>query len=165
MAQKGYWLSGQSLSTEGRLESEGHRDDSLTITYDPMSRLPDGTTFTWEKFSELESEVDRLREQVEALSEDASRSEIIPIGTFAPEPYKLVRPIQVVVTQCGDAYIATFLDANVRVSGDTQQEAYDQLKCAILDTFDLLTNESDSTLGPDPLRHKRVLCDLIVKIE
>ena len=47
-----------------------------------------------------------------------------PITTFAPEPYDLLRQIVVVIHPDETGYTAGFFDANVRVSGDTEEELF-----------------------------------------
>jgi len=88
---------------------------------------------------------------------------VVPITTFAPEPYELVRDIPVVVTPCGDCFTASFMDANIGASGDTQQEAFDNLRELLLDLYDSLANTPDEELGPGPWRQKCVLAQFVIR--
>ena len=74
---------------------------------------------------------------------------VIPITTFAPEPYHILRDIPAVVEPAGDGFIATFFDSNISTSGDTEVEAVSNLRSLILDTSD--------SLGPEPARQLAVL--------
>lgn len=82
---------------------------------------------------------------------------LVPIETFAPEPYEVVKPFHVVVRFQEKEYIASFFDANLSASGDTQMEAIVNLKDIITATFDILTTENEEELGPGPLQQKKVL--------
>jgi predicted RNase H-like HicB family nuclease len=117
----------------------------------------------------LESQVGELTtrlEEVEAILERGEpQSIIVPISTFAPEPYELLNEIRVVVESSGDGFIASFYDANVSTSGESREEAVANLKELILDTFDLLSEGTEETLGPLPRRQKRVLECLMRRIQ
>lgn len=82
---------------------------------------------------------------------------LVPIETFAPEPYEVIKPFHVVVRLQDTEYIASFFDANLSASGDTQMEAIVNLKDIITFTFDILTTENEEELGPGPLQQKKVL--------
>src|ERR1700757_5007489 len=51
------------------------------------------------------------------------RSGLVPVTTLDPEPFELAREIQVVVQPDDDSFVATFFDANINASGETQQDA------------------------------------------
>ena len=78
------------------------------------------------------------------------------IETFAPEPYRVKKTIPACVQHRTDGFVASFADANIHASGDTQQEAYSNLKELILDVFDNLSALSVSKLGPEPRRQLAV---------
>jgi len=86
---------------------------------------------------------------------------LVPIETFAPEPYEVIKPFHVVVRFQDSEYIASFFDANLSASGDTQMEAIVNLKDIITATFDILTNENEKKLGSGPLQQKKVLGEFI----
>jgi len=104
----------------------------------------------------LEAQVGELSERVTRL-ENRSPHELAVIQTFEPEPYELLRPITVAIVEDGDGYMATFYDANVSTTGDTEQEAFENLKSLILDVFDSLERERPERLGPEPRRQLAVL--------
>ena len=88
---------------------------------------------------------------------------IVPVETFAPEPYRLLRPFHVVVQPYHDEYVATYFDANIGATGDTQEEAVANLKDVILSLYEHLRALSDAQLGPEPRRQRRILQSLIKK--
>jgi dCTP deaminase len=87
----------------------------------------------------------------------------VPITSFAPEPYELLRQPLVVIQQDGEGYTASLFEANIHASGDTEEEALRNLKDLILDVFDSLSAESPETLGPEPTRQLAVLKEFIGK--
>ena len=85
----------------------------------------------------------------------------IQISTFAPEPYEVLRPIPVLIRPDGDELVASFVEANINASGETQQEAFESLKSLLLDIFDSLRALPAERLGPEPARRLAVLRDFI----
>ena len=117
----------------------------------------------------LGEEIPRLAElQESALNRivDLNRvvqtpSIMVPISTLAPEPYTLVRDIPCLIQPTDGGFVATFFDANISASGDTQQEALENLKALLVDIFDDLVSEPNDKLGPEPKRQLEVLKTLI----
>lgn len=79
----------------------------------------------------------------QSMSVRPEPSIIVPILTFAPAPIEPAKNIYVVVQATDDGYLATLFDANIAMSGDTQEEAVANLKALILDVFDELEEEKD----------------------
>lgn len=86
---------------------------------------------------------------------------VVPITTFAPEPFEVLRPMSAVIQPIGDEHLATFFDANINASGETQEEAFANLKDVLLGTFQMLEQMSESQLGPGPKRRRAVLSECI----
>lgn len=105
----------------------------------------------------IEKLLSELRARVARLEEH--QTIIVPVETFDPEPYDLVRPFSVVAEPVDGEFIATFYDANLSASGDTTTEAVSNLKNVILSTFELLTTEKK--LGVAMARQKAVLGSII----
>jgi len=85
----------------------------------------------------------------------------VPISTLAPAPLTLTRDIPCLIQPVDNAFVATFFDANISSSGETQQEAFENLKDLIVDIYDDLSSESGENLGPEPRRQLSVLASLI----
>jgi hypothetical protein len=81
---------------------------------------------------------------------------IVPITSFAPEPFRVISPIYAVVQGEEGDYMATFFDANVGSSGETQLEAIIKLKDMIIICYENLEC-NDESLGPAMKRQKAVL--------
>jgi predicted RNase H-like HicB family nuclease len=94
-------------------------------------------------------------------SPEVARSIIVPIETLEPEPYELVRPVHVVVQPEEDSYVATFFDANVNASGETQQDAVANLKDMLVTLFERLEKEPRTNLGKGPALQLAVLRSIL----
>jgi dCTP deaminase len=94
----------------------------------------------------------------------ASRLGPVPLINIDPGRYELKRDIPVVLQPSDDGYIATFFDANIATGGDTEEEAVDNLRSLIADTFDFLESEPIEHLGPELLRQLKVLRSLMRRV-
>jgi predicted RNase H-like HicB family nuclease len=94
---------------------------------------------------------------------ELSRPLVVPIESFAPEPYELIKPFHVVLESSDAEFIATFFDANVSASGETEMDALANLKDMILAVFEALQLEKD--LGPGPAKQLSVLKQFIKKVD
>jgi predicted RNase H-like HicB family nuclease len=106
----------------------------------------------------LEKRVEALQLLVGQLSN--SQAIIVPITSLEPEPFELLRDIPVVVQPTEEGYLATVFDANIGMTGDTQEEAVANLKELVVDVFDEL-EQDEERLGPHPARQLAVLRSLI----
>ena len=88
---------------------------------------------------------------------------LVPIETLTPEPYIIKKPFHAVVRYQDDQYIASFFDANLSASGDTQMEAVLNLKDMVVSAFEMLSIMGEADLGPGPLQQKKVLGEFIRK--
>ena len=102
-----------------------------------------------------------LQSETLSVAVPASTGFWVPITTFAPEPYDLLRQIVVVIHPNETGHTAGFFDANIHASGDTEEEALRNLKSLILDTFDALSAEPPGQLGPEPKRQLAVLREFV----
>jgi len=71
-----------------------------------------------------------------------------------------LQPSQVTIATDVDGFVASFFDANISASGETAQEAFENLKSLALDIFDSLSREAPERLGPEPARQLAVLRSL-----
>lgn len=118
----------------------------------------------WEEAARIET----LQREITLLKERCSVLErlspiLVPIESLAPEPYEVVKPLHAVVRYQNEQYIASFFDANLSASGDTQVEAVLNLKDIIVGTFEVVTMLEESELGPGPFQQRKVLEEFIRK--
>jgi len=126
-----------------------------------LRKLPQFTTYG--------SAVESLVESVKTLSSEiallkkslGARSKNVLLSTFAPEPYVVKRRIPVNIELIDAGFIATFFDANLSTSGETEEEAFSNLRSLILDTFEALDAEPETDLGPEPARQLAVLTQFL----
>jgi hypothetical protein len=111
------------------------------------------------RYVQLEKEIKTLKQQ---LAQN-TKPMLVPISTFAPEPYTIKSPIQVLVVPDEGSYVATLVDANINASGETVPGAVTNLKDMILRLFERLNKEPREKLGKRPARQLDVLRDLIKK--
>jgi hypothetical protein len=83
------------------------------------------------------------------------------INSFPGERYTLLKPIPVKIERIGENdWVASFEDANLGMSGESQQEAFQNLIADILDTFETFGRE-EHNLGPEPSRQMAILREYI----
>lgn len=92
----------------------------------------------------------------EQESQDHCSAFIAPISSLAPHPVELIKPIHAVVRFTDGAYVASFMDANINGSGESELEAFEMLKEMIVDLFEFMT-DNEGTLGDEPRRQLTVL--------
>ncbi len=109
----------------------------------------------------LEKEIADLKGRCELL--ERLSPILVPIETLTPEPYIIKKPFHAVVRYQDDQYIASFFDANLSASGDTQMEAVLNLKDMVVSAFEMLSIMGEADLGPGPLQQKKVLGEFIRK--
>ena len=85
------------------------------------------------------------------------------IHESAEAGYQVSNPLPILIRQGQDSYVASFFEANIHAAGDTDQEAFDNLRSLILDTFDILADTSEDDMAPVALRQWRVLQHYIAK--
>lgn len=113
------------------------------------------------RFTLLEILVKELKARVDSL--ESAQTKIVPINTFDPEPYELLKPILVSVQSVGDEFEAGWFDANIHTEGENEEEAVSNLKSLILDYLDSFSEEPAEKLGPEPKRQFAVLAQFIQK--
>ena len=82
---------------------------------------------------------------------------MVPITSFAPEPYDLLRHVVVVVQPTEGGHTSGFFDANIHASGETASEAINNLKSYIGDIFEEFLAIGRERLGPGPSHELTVL--------
>ncbi len=117
-----------------------------------------------QKLDELCTRVERIEGMVEAVLQKVAginaskRSIIVPIQSLAPEPYELTHPLMAVVSGADDeGFEAALFDAGIFASGDTEEDAISDLKAALIDTYERLSELKAEQLGPGPTRQKQLL--------
>jgi hypothetical protein len=114
------------------------------------------------QFAVIQLAVDRIEKRMQRL--ESLQTKIIPIDSFAPEPYSVLKPILISVQAIEEEFEASWFDANIHFSGGNEDEAVRNLKGLILDRFDSCSNKSPDRLGPEPIRQLAVMREYIQKM-
>lgn len=97
-----------------------------------------------------------------AADQAPQRSEYDWIDDLGEAGYGILRPIPLEIKRIGiGSFEAAFRKANIAMSGNDGNDAFQGLVAEILDTFDLLLSEP--SLGPDAAKQLRILRTYIVK--
>jgi hypothetical protein len=127
-----------------------------------VAKIVEAIEETGREYARILELTTRLRSLETAVTElSKSGSIIVPISTFDPEPFDLLKEIKVVVRPRDDEFVATFFDANVNASGCNETDAVDNLKGALIRRFDHLDKMPPEKLGPAMAKQIAVLRTLI----
>lgn len=111
------------------------------------------------RLEQIETQMGAMSERIDALQ--AASSLIVPISTFAPEPFEVAKTIMVVLEFTGDDYNASFVDANVNASGCNEAEAIDNLKENLLSRFAYLDAQPAEKLAKPLQKQIAILREFI----
>lgn len=106
-----------------------------------------------DQIGSLRSELKELRSSLE-LPSTVLR---VPVQSLDPEPLDVLAPIEAVIRPSDGGFVATFFDANVNASGETETEAFENLKDMLVATFEEFSALGSERLGPEPARQLAVL--------
>jgi predicted RNase H-like HicB family nuclease len=119
----------------------------------PSSAMPEGAP--------VETTIADGLSNIPTLERPAPISVQLAISTFAPEPFEVIKPFNIVIQSDDGGYTASWIEANIGSAGDTQHEAMENLKDLILMIFEDFEGDEDDALGPAMLKQKTILLDLI----
>jgi hypothetical protein len=89
----------------------------------------------------------------------------LPVSTFAPAPFEIVRPFGVVVLILGVQFEATQFEAEVSAVGDSLADAVAKLKDAMLMIYTQFEGREPVGMDPKMARRLAVIRDLIRRKE
>ena len=152
------WMAGEGL---GEFPAAQYSADWVAALRQAADKLAEKLTDVLQmhrRLGQLRADVATLRK--EFIERRDSHSLVVPVSTLAPEPLALLREIPVVVRPTEDGFLATLFDANIGMTGDTQEEAVENLKALLVDVFEQLERE-ENQLGPGPQRQLATLRSFI----
>jgi len=106
----------------------------------------------WKEMRSIKKQVKKLARREGAAYHPVEMS----ILHFEPEPFEVTGGIRALVRQDKDSFVATFVDANIGASGETQNDAVANLKDMMVALFGRLSKE-EGRLGKEPARQLAVL--------
>jgi hypothetical protein len=107
----------------------------------------------------LTKEMNDLREEIRQLCR--TRTFVVPLTTLSPGPLQITKQIPVTIEGDGEEFTATFTEANISASGDTEADAIANFKDALVSSYQLLEEKPSEQLGPLPTRQWSVLQDVV----
>ena len=148
------WFEEEPLSIISKAESIPTTLHDINL----IERLHDVQSRQLKSFQEIVKNLCKnVHYQRGSESAIASASIVVPLTSFSPEPFEVRSPINVVLQGSDGDYTATFFDANIGSSGETQQEAIENLKELLIMSYESLEADEEENLGPQMKKQKAVL--------
>jgi predicted RNase H-like HicB family nuclease len=125
--------------------------------------------FRWfESILQLNDNVVSIQEKLEGLAEAmdrlaSQRTFVVPLTTLAPEPMQMRLNIPATIEGDGEDFTATFTEANVSASGETEADALANLKASLVSTYEFLESLPANERGPLPARQWEVLRSVLTR--
>jgi hypothetical protein len=110
----------------------------------------------------LTNEVAMLKSEIQRLHQQ--RTYVVPLATLAPSQFQMTKQIPVTVEGDGEDFTATFVEANVSASGETEADAIANFKDSLLASYEVL-EAAPTQLGPLPARQWEILQAVIRRID
>jgi hypothetical protein len=111
----------------------------------------------------LTAEMEGLKEEIRHLCR--TRTFVVPLTTLEPGPFQITQQIPVTIQGDGEDFTATFTEANVSASGETEADAIANFKESLVSRFEILQSKSAKELGPLPARQWRILQSVVKRVE
>jgi hypothetical protein len=111
----------------------------------------------------LTNEVAMLKCEIQRLHN--LRTYVVPLATLRPEPFQMLHQIPVTIEGDGEDFTATFVEANVSASGETEADAIANFKDSLVSSYEVLEASPPEQLGPLPSRQWDVLQNVIKRTD
>jgi len=108
-----------------------------------------------QQLAELKQEILRLQ---------SLRAYVVPLTTLSAE-FQLSQPIPVTIEGDDDSFTATFAEANISASGETEADAIANFKDSMVSSYQVLEAMPADQLGPLPERQWKVLQNVVHRAE
>jgi len=112
---------------------------------------------------DLTREMDELKDEIRQLCK--IRTFVVPLSTLSPAPYQITQQIPVTIEGDGEEFTATFTEANVSATGETEADAIANFKDSLLSCYQLLEKKTPEQLGPLPTRQWTVIKGVVKRTE
>ena len=119
---------------------------------------PSGSSARLNGQSQSQRGISVVRESDGSVNHDWPRRCSKSITEFPNEPYEVIVPIPVSIKQDAlDDFTASFVRANIAMTGNTLNDAWTSLAAHILDVFEMLTEHPQEKLGRGPRQQLEIL--------
>jgi hypothetical protein len=109
----------------------------------------------------ITSRMDMLMAEIEEIRN--AKTFVVPLTTLAHEPLQMKLNIPATVEGNGEEFTATFSEANVSASGETEADAIANLKGSLVATYEFLESLPENERGPLPARQWEVLRNVLTR--
>ena len=118
----------------------------------------------------LRRDISSLRADLIGLTEEIQRIQethifVIPLATLAPQPYRMLHQIPVTIKEDGDEFVASFTEASVSASGETEADAIANFKEMMLSLYEIFESTPVDRMGPLPTRQWNILRNVVQRME
>lgn len=146
------------------MSDQGHQlQTTKTEPRDAIAARAEQTHALYEgRFTALEKEVASLSQRVDELRR--VQPMVVPVTNILSDEVSLIRSFMAVVQRDEDDYIATFFDANISGSGESDVEAVDALKEIMVAKFLKFDSLGPDKLGRQPTRELNVLRTVMQRV-
>jgi hypothetical protein len=114
-------------------------------------RMRDNMQSLTREVTELKGEIRRLQNL---------RVYVVPLAALPPA-FQMTGPVPVTVEGDGETFTATFVEANVSASGETEADAIANFKDTLMSSYELLEALPSRELGPLPSRQWEILQSVV----
>jgi hypothetical protein len=111
----------------------------------------------------LTKEMDELKDEIRQLCK--TRTFVVPLTTLSTGSLQITQQIPVTIEGDGEEFTATFTEANISASGDTEADAIANFKDSLVSSFEALEGLRIEELGPLPARQWRILTTVVKRVE
>ena len=111
--------------------------------------------------STIAAQISVMMTEIEELRK--TKTFVVPLTTLAREPLQMKSSIPATVEGDGEEFTATFYEANVSASGETQADAIANLKESLVSRYEFLESLPENELGPLPARQWEVLRNVLAR--
>jgi hypothetical protein len=111
----------------------------------------------------LTKEMDELREDVRQLCR--MRTFVVPLTTLPHGHLQITQHIPITIEGNGEEFTASFTEANISASGETEADAIANFKESLIESYELLENKNPAELGPVPTRQWGILTNVIKRTQ
>jgi hypothetical protein len=116
-----------------------------------------------EEIRGLTSEVEALKGEIQQLRK--ARTFVLPLTSLAPQPFQMTLQIPVTIEGDGEDFTATFMEANLSASGETEADAIANFKDTLVSSYKILEEMNPNKLGPLPSRQWAILKSVVKRSE
>ncbi len=107
----------------------------------------------------LTNEISSLKSEIQRL--ERSRAYVVPLTTLTADNFRMTQQIPVTIEGDGEDFTASFVEANISASGETEADAIANFKESLLSSYEVLEGLTPNQLAPLPARQWGILQNVV----